>query len=49
VVGAFDEYLAAVRTARRAALGQLRDCILSLALGGDEVVRRSVPAFRYRG
>jgi uncharacterized protein YdhG (YjbR/CyaY superfamily) len=50
VVGAsVSEYLARAPEPQRTALEQLREAVLSVVPEADEVIRRGVPAFRYRG
>lgn len=45
----FDEYLVRAADPQRARLRQLREAVLAVAPEAEEVTRRGVPAFHYRG
>jgi uncharacterized protein YdhG (YjbR/CyaY superfamily) len=49
VKAAVEEYLARAPEPHRAALRELRETVVSTVPDAEEVIRRDVPAFRYRG
>lgn len=49
MTGPVDQYLARLPAEQREALESLRRVIRSVVPGVEEVIRRGVPAFRYKG